>query len=61
MISIYERVEGNGKRRKCINIHHIGRFGRRVEDIWQEAAEWIYTVYDAEEIGVVYLHGDGTA
>jgi hypothetical protein len=61
LISIHEGVEGNGKRRKCINIHHIGGFGKRVEDIWQEAAEWIYSVYDAEEIEVIYLHGDGAA
>jgi hypothetical protein len=38
-------------------LNHIGGFGKKVEDIWQEAAEWIYSVYDAEEIEVIYFMG----
>jgi hypothetical protein len=59
LISIHEGVERIGKRGKCINIHHISSHGKSIEDIWQEAAEWIYAVYDVDKIEKIYLHGDG--
>jgi len=59
LISIHEGVERIGKRGKCINIHHISSHGKSIEDMWQEAAEWIYAVYDVDEIEKIYLHGDG--
>jgi hypothetical protein len=61
LISIYEGVEHIGKREKCINIHHISSHGKSVDDIWQEAAEWIYSSYNEEEIERIYLHGDGAS
>jgi hypothetical protein len=59
LISIYEGVEHIGKRGKCINIHHISSYGKSIDDMWQEAAEWVYSVYDVDEIEKIYLHGDG--
>jgi len=61
LISIHEGVERIGKRGRCINIHHISRYGKSIDDIWQEVAEWIYSVYDVEEIEKIYLHGDGAS
>jgi len=61
LISIHEGVERRGKRGKCINIHHISSHGKSVDDMWQAAAEWIYSAYDEEEIEKIYLHGDGAS
>ena len=61
LISIHEGVERRGKRGKCINIHHISSHGKSVDDMWQEAAEWIYAAYDVDEIEKIYLHGDGAS
>jgi len=61
LISIHEGVERIGKRGRRINIHHISSYGKSVDDMWQEAAEWIYTVYDVEGIEKIYLHGDGAS
>jgi len=61
LISIHEGVERRGKRGKCINIHHISSHGKSIDDMWQEAAEWIYEAYDVDEIEKIYLHGDGAS
>jgi len=61
LISIHEGVERRGKRGKCINIHHISSHGKSIDDMWQEAAEWVYSVYDIDEIEKIYLHGDGAS
>jgi len=61
LISIHEGIEMNGKRGKCINIHHISSYGKSMEELWQQAAEWIYACYDEESIEKIYMHGDGAA
>ena len=61
LISIHEGIERRGKRGKCINIHHISSHGKSIDDMWQEAAEWIYSAYDVDEIEKIYLHGDGAS
>jgi len=61
LISIYEGIARNGKRGKCINIHHISSYGKSIDDLWQQAAEWIYACYDENNIEKIYLHGDGAA
>lgn len=61
LISIYEGVERIGKRGKCININHISSHGKSVDDIWQEASEWVYSTYNEKEIKKIYLHGDGAS
>jgi len=59
LISIYEGVERHGKRGKCINIHHISSYGKKSEELWLEAANWIYDNYEIDTIENIYLHGDG--
>lgn len=61
LISIHEGVERRGKRGRCVNIHHISSHGKSVDDMWQEAAEWVYAVYNVDEIEKIYLHGDGAS
>jgi hypothetical protein len=61
LISIHEGVERKGKRGKCINIHHISSHGKSIDDMWQEAVEWIYSAYNVDEIEKTYLHGDGAS
>jgi len=61
LISIHEGIVRNGKRGKCINIHHISSYGKSIDELWQQAAEWIYTCYDEDSIEKIYLHGDGAA
>jgi hypothetical protein len=59
LISIYEGVVRTGNRSQCLNIHHISSYGKKPEDLWLEAANWIYDVYEVEAIERIYLHGDG--
>ena len=59
LISIHEGIERQGKRGSCINTHYISSCGKNIEDLWLEAAEWIYEAYKAGNIERIYLHGDG--
>ena len=51
LICIYEGVEYNGKRGRCINPHYISSYGKSTEELWLEAADWIYS-------SVSYTHLD---
>lgn len=59
LISIHEGITRQGKRGRCINPHYISSHGKANEDLWLEAANWIYQSYDVDKIERVYLHGDG--
>lgn len=59
LISIYEGVEKTGKRNKCLNIHHISSYGKEIEELWLEAADWIYDAYEIDVLERIYIHGDG--
>jgi hypothetical protein len=59
LISIYEGVKRTGKRGQCINPHHISSYGKKPEELWLEAVNWIYDVYDVDALERIYLHGDG--
>jgi len=59
LISIHEGIARNGNRGKCINVHHISSYGKSMDELWQQAAEWIYECYDEDSIEKIYLHGDG--
>jgi hypothetical protein len=61
LISIHEGVERNGMRGKCKNIHHISDYGKSPEELWLEAANWIYKAYNVDYVERIYLHGDGAA
>ena len=59
LICVYEGVKYNGKRGRCINPHYISSYGKTTEELWLEAADWIYNTYDVDNIERIYLHGDG--
>lgn len=59
LISIHEGISRHGKRGRCINPHYISSHGKPIEDLWLEAAKWIYQSYDVDYIERIYLHGDG--
>lgn len=59
LISIYEGIERAGKRSKCLNIHHISSYGKEIEELWLEAADWIYDTYEIDALERIYIHGDG--
>lgn len=59
LICIYEGVEYNGKRGRCINPHYISSYGKTTEELWLEAADWIYSSYEIDDIERIYIHGDG--
>lgn len=61
LISIHEGIEKKGRRGRCINIHHISSYGKNSEELWLEAAKWIYSAYEVDDIDRIYLHGDGAA
>lgn len=61
LISIHEGIARNGKRGKCINIHHISSYGKSIDELWQKATEWINSCYNEDSIEKIYLHGDGAA
>jgi len=61
LISIHEGIARDGNRGKCINVHHISSYGKSIEELWQQAAEWIYACYEEDSIEKIYLHGDGAA
>jgi hypothetical protein len=59
LISIHEGIKRQGQRGQCINPRYISSHGKPIEDLWIEAAKWIYDSYEVEEIERIYLHGDG--
>ena len=61
LISIHEGIKRRGKRGRCINPHYISSHGKPIEDLWLEAAKWIYQSYDVDYIERIYLHGDGAS
>jgi hypothetical protein len=59
LISVYEGIRRIGGRGQCINPHHISSYGKEPEELWLEAANWIYSEYDVNFLERIYLHGDG--
>jgi len=59
LISIHEGIVRKGKRGQCINPHHISSYGKKPEELWLEAVNWIYDTYEINAIERIYLHGDG--
>ena len=46
LISVYEGIEENGKRRKCKNVFHISAYGKETNDLWEEVLTRIEQRYD---------------
>lgn len=60
ILTIHEGVKKiNRNRNRCINVHHICSYGKSSEDLWWEAADWIYEAYDTDKLETIYIHGDG--
>lgn len=58
LISVYEGIEKQGKRGKCREIFHISEYGKKPDEIWEEALNRIENKYDLSGTKI-YLHGDG--
>ncbi|MEW6661948.1 MAG: UPF0236 family transposase-like protein, partial [Bacillota bacterium] len=55
IVTIHEGTKSLCKgRSRCINPHHISRYGKAPEELWLEVAEWIYEAYDVDK-GVEHL------
>lgn len=48
-------------RNRCENTHHVCGYGKAIEDLWLEVAEWIYNAYDVDSVEAIYIHGDGAS
>jgi hypothetical protein len=60
ILTVYEGVKKiNKNRNRCINAHHVCSYGKSTEDLWWEAADWIYEAYDTDKLETIYIHGDG--
>ena len=58
LISVYEGVEHNGKRRSCKNVFHISEYGKGTGELWEQVLSEIEKRYDLTDTKI-YLHGDG--
>jgi len=58
LISIYEGIEQKGKRNRCKNVFHISEYGKKPDDLWEQALTEIEKRYDLTGTKI-YLHGDG--
>ena len=58
LVSVYEGIVRQGKRGECVNVFHIGSYGKKTEDIWDEVLTELEKRYDLSGT-VIYLHGDG--
>lgn len=60
LISVYEGIEQHGKRNKCKNVFHISEYGKKPDELWEQALSEIERRYDLTGTRL-YLHGDGGA
>ena len=58
LVSVYEGIEKRGNRGQCVNVFHIGSYGKQTEDIWDEVLTELEKRYDLSQT-TIYLHGDG--
>ena len=58
LVSVYEGIAKHGKRGECVRVFHIGSYGKKTEDIWDEVLTELEKRYDVSET-TIYLHGDG--
>jgi len=58
LISVYEGIESHGKRNSCKNVFHISEYGKKSDDLWEQALTEIEERYDLDGTKI-YLHADG--
>ncbi|MHB8156094.1 MAG: ISLre2 family transposase [Desulfocucumaceae bacterium] len=62
IVTVHEGVKKLCKgRNRCENTHHVCSYGKAIEDLWLEVAEWIYNAYEVDGIEAIYIHGDGAS
>lgn len=60
LISVYEGIEKKGKRGVCKNVFHISEYGKRTDELWEQALDELERRYDLNGTKI-YLHGDGAS
>ena len=60
LVSIYEGVESDGKRRHCKNVFHISTYKQKPDELWEDVLTRIEQRYDLTHTKI-YLHGDGAS
>lgn len=58
LISVYEGIEEDGKRKRCRNVFHISAYGKEPDILWEDVLTRIEHRYDLGRTRI-YLHGDG--
>jgi hypothetical protein len=58
LISVYEGISRRGKRSKCERVFHISEYGKKPDELWEQALTEIERRYDLTDTKI-YLHGDG--
>ena len=58
LISVYEGIERQGKHNRCKNVFHISEYGKKPNELWEQALTEIEQRYDLTDTKI-YLHGDG--
>jgi len=58
LISVYEGIERHGKRSSCKNVFHISEYGKKTDELWEQALDEIESRYELDNTKI-YLHGDG--
>ena len=58
LISVYEGIEQHGNRNKCKNVFHISEYGKKPDELWEQALTEVERRYDLTNTKI-YLHGDG--
>lgn len=62
LIYVYEEITGNRCRHKLENIHYFTRKqAGDPEQLWLEVTDYIYNIYDTDNLKKIYLMGDGAA
>lgn len=60
LISVYEGIDKHGRRGRCREIFHVSEYGKRPDQLWEQALSEIERRYDLEGTKI-YLHGDGAS
>lgn len=58
LVSVYEGIEEEGKRRRCRNVFHVSAYGKSPDDLWEDVLTQTELRYDLS-CTRIYLHGDG--
>lgn len=60
IVVVYDEIKKDGKRVILENKRHFGGiYKRRIDDLWEEVADYIEKAYDTDYLKNVYLLGDG--